>query len=250
MKKYDRILYEKTDGSFMNEYSEGAKDEIKRICGQIVYESNLNSKTSYFEFLRQQSRYIKKRWWVLQIIVLAAFWIIVSGPGFDIYIERTSGICASAFAMMIIPEIWKNRESGSTEIECTCIYTLRQIIGARIVLFAFVDLLILSLTGFVLIGTGGRAAEELMIQFLLPYVVTCCIFFTCFYSSRHSVISAYVCCALWCWGWTWIVLNDNIYGRIAFSVWIILLAVSFSYLAFCIFRGQRRANTLWEVNIA
>lgn len=247
MRHDDRELFEIINSSGISDYSKDALEETKNKSRQRFYLASTDLKISYFEFIWQQSRYIKKRWWLFQLFVLVILWIFTTELGQEFYIKRIAGISASVFAMLVIPEIWKNHETGSTEIECTCMYTLRQITGARILIFAFVDLLLLSLFGFTCVWSDTLAADEIMLQFLLPYVVTCCICFTCFYSRKHSILLAFVCCAAWCWGWTWIVLNDSLYSLISVTVWRLLLLVSSAYLVFCISKGQTKANVLWEV---
>lgn len=45
-------------------------------CSDLMTEEE-NSRISYFEFLYEQSRFIKKRWWGLQVLVLILLWILL-----------------------------------------------------------------------------------------------------------------------------------------------------------------------------
>lgn len=64
------------------------------------------------------------------------------------------GAAAPLFALLILPELWKNQSSHTLEIECTTCYSLRQIYGARIFLFALVDITLLSIFSLTAIGSG------------------------------------------------------------------------------------------------
>ncbi|MDD3413727.1 MAG: hypothetical protein PHY47_06965 [Lachnospiraceae bacterium] len=248
MRREDKKLLEIIRQSEINDFTKNAMEETQRKSKQVFYVSESELQVSFFEFVWQQSKYIKKKWWVCQLLILITIWAIINMMGQNDFVIRMVGISASMFAILIIPEIWKNREVGSTEIECTCIYTLRQITAARMLLFAFVDLLLLSLFGLSCIVTGIIVTEDIMVQFILPYVVTCCICFTCFY-SKMSMFPAIFSCTVWCVLWTQIVLNDRVYNLISMQVWWLLLTVSFAYLVFCISKGQNRVNEFWEAKM-
>ena len=86
-----------------------------------------------------------------------------------------------------------------------------------------------------------------MIQFFLPLTVTCCICFRTLYSKRTGIeIFSLFLCVLWSGVWLQIVLNEKIYGAVAVPVWYMALAGSFSYLLYCIWRGQRDWRRIWE----
>ena len=99
---------------------------------------------TYAEFLYQQLRYIGKRWWILQGLVLAILLYLLNDSE-GIYAQRTLGAGASLFVILVIPELWKNRRTSSMEIEGTSFYSLRQIYSARILLLGMADLLLLTL---------------------------------------------------------------------------------------------------------
>ncbi|KAI4450280.1 hypothetical protein C823_004813 [Eubacterium plexicaudatum ASF492] len=124
--------------------------KIQIPCNESnMQEAILKSKKAYYkteeekflskaEFLYQQSRYIKKRWWLIQGLLLKYL-------GSNCYIQRSIGIAAPLFVLLIIPEMWKNRNANAMEVECTTLYSIRQVYAARMILFAFVDLVLLSL---------------------------------------------------------------------------------------------------------
>ena len=55
-----------------------AENKTVKACQNILSESVLSKqshRTSYFEFLYEQTKFIKKRWWILQGCVLMCLWI-------------------------------------------------------------------------------------------------------------------------------------------------------------------------------
>lgn len=222
------------------------ESEIQRTIAvsKAAFISGESEKTiSHMEFLYQQSRYIKKRWWMLQGLLLIFLCWFLHFTVSDFLIRRTLGTVASLFVILILPELWKNHSNNAMEVECTTLYSLRQIYAARLTLFAGVDILLLTLffvsTSFV----ARLTLLEMLIQFLLPFNVTCCICFRCLYSKIiNTEALSILLCVFWIGLWTLIILNDAVYYKISVPMWAGLLAASFLYMGYTLCRGQK----LWQ----
>ncbi len=215
---------------------------------EAFYECESALPLSHWEFLSLQSRYIKKRWWVLQGGLLTTLLILLYLSESDFSIQRSLGVAAPAFVLLALPELWKNRNSSAMEVEGSTFYTLRQIYAARLTLFAGVDLTLLSLFFLGASYTGRITLWELMIQFLLPCNVTCCICFFCLYSAKHgSEGFSMLLSGIWTAAWELLLLNDSVYLTISSPLWCLLLALSIVFLGFSIWQGQRTWNRIWEV---
>ena len=203
---------------------------------------------SPMDFLYQQSRYVKKRWWLLQGLLLGAVCLLLLGSDSPAFTRRSLGVAAPLFVILLLPELWKNRSSDAMEVEGTTYYTIRQVYAARLALFAGVDLLLL--TAFFL-GASYFAritVWELLIQFVLPFNVGCCICFQSLYCGRSgSEAFSILLCSVWTGLWVLVVLSEPIYNAISVPVWIGLLTASFAFLGYSIRRGQRRIYNTWEV---
>ena len=215
-----------------------AEDRTIKACQNILTETVLLGqahKTTYFEFLYEQAKFIKKRWWILQGGVLLFLWFWLSNYTSDIKdMTRIMGIFATIFVVLVIPEIWKNKRNGAVEIEQASYYTLRQICAARMLMFGTVDLLIVM--GFFVIAyqTTILSLNDLVINFLLPVNVSCCICFRLLYSRwEKSEYIAVLSCLIWVGVWMMIVTNDAIYQKIVTPVWVALLLLTFAYFVFC-----------------
>lgn len=203
---------------------------------------------SYHEFLWTQLKVIEKKWWLFQFLLLFCLWFILKNAEDDFYIQRSLGVIASLFVILVIPEFWKNSSNKSMEIEAVSYFSLKQVYAARTLLFGIADTLLLTV--FCGAATAGLHFEllQLMVQFLLPLSVTACICFGTLCSKySFSEGSAIILCVLWSAIWLFIVLNENIYEKIAVPVWILLIGFAAIYMFLAIYRLLNHCNHYLEV---
>lgn len=212
-------------------------------------ESEAETVISYAEFLYRQSRFIHRRWWILQGTVLFLLWLLLELTESGFYVQRGTGVAASMFAVLLLPELWKNRNANALEVESASFYSLRQIYSARVLAFALADFLLLGAFALQVLLTGKLSAEEMMIQFFLPYLVTCCICFrVLFGSTSGSEVRALFLCVFWCIVWTQIVLHEKVYGAISRPLWAAMTVAAAAYLVYCVHKGRNSCMEMWEVN--
>ena len=149
--------------------NEKKEEQTIKICQNILTDQTLkkqSSRASYFEFLYEQSKFIKKRWWFLQGAVLLFLWIWLGRCTTDLKdTMRLLGIFATLFVILIVPEIWKNRRNGAIEIEQASYYTLRQICAARTLMFAAADFVIVMIFLVAAYSATSIALSDLIIKF-------------------------------------------------------------------------------------
>lgn len=233
-----------------NAFADAPCHEEKIMQTIVISENALaenRCRMTYYEFLYSQLRFVQKRWWVLQAILLLSTGVLLQWLESDFGIRRCLGIAAPLFAVLILPELWKNRSFEAMEIEGATLYTLRQIYAARITLFAGVDVLLISLF---YAGTSANAVAsywELTTQFLFPFCVSCCICLYCLYHYRTgSEILPLFLCSVWASIWLLIFLDDRVYNKVSVFGWVLLLAASISFMGYSIFRGQKGIQKQWE----
>ena len=229
----------------MGSRPEPDESKIKDIvvsARKSFYEGAERAHVSYFDFIYDQTRYIRKRWWGLQfMLLLFTGWFAHGADSWGV--QRLLGITASLFVIMVIPELWKNRSSDSLEIEGAAYFSIRQIYTARMLTFAVVDALLLGIFTAVLSLTTRVMSGEILIQFFLPMIVTCCICFRTL-CSRYAA-SEYAACflsLLWTAVWTQIVLNDNIYQAVSVPVWDGICGSAALYLTYIVKRVLRECE--------
>lgn len=228
---------------------EGQQRAVRRAKQAfLAYEAE--KALTYPEFLYGQCRYIKKRWWVLQAGVLLLLWLLLQITSGGQVMQRNMSILSSLFVMLILPELWKNAGSRSMEIESAVLYSLRQVYAARMFLFAIVDFGLLSMFFLGAMATGSLTTVSFFVNFLIPFVMTCCICFRTLCSRRiSSEYMAFLLCILWTAVWSFAVVeNERIYNAIVLPVWGGLFSLSLLYLAYCIQRTWRHCERIWEEN--
>ena len=213
---------------------------------RAFYENEAADILSDAEFLFQQSRYIRKQWWLLQAGVLIVLWLLLKVTNSGFYIQRYMGVAASLFGVLLLPEMWKNRSANAMEIENTVYYSLRQVYAARIFLFALVDFVLLSIFSLVTVLGGVISMEEMLVQFVLPYIVTCCICFKTLYSRKiESEALVLLLCIVWSLVWLLILMDEKIYHTVTCPAWFVMLSAAAIYLGHCIRWGQKNCGNLF-----
>jgi len=200
------------------------------------------------EFLFLQSKLIQKRWWFLQGLLLAVVCLFLCHMETDYLIRRALGLAGPLFVILILPELWKNRNFDAMEVECTTYYTIRSIYAARLTLFAVVDLLLLS-AFFAAASTIAKITLwEMLIQFVLPFNVTCCICFRMLYAKRiRSEALAMLLCILWTGIWAILIMSNAIYSMISVPIWTASLVASVLGMCYTLCQGKEKWQQTLEV---
>ena len=112
MKQYQRKIKE-YKSLIQKEYiQETAVCTVMERCSDIVSRQD-NRRASYFEFLFEQFKFIKKRWWALQGGILFLLWILLTDSDGGANTERTLGAMSVMFSVMIVPEISRSKKRHS-----------------------------------------------------------------------------------------------------------------------------------------
>lgn len=229
------------------------EDAIKRtihMSKAAFYASEQDKVMPYHEFLLAQFKMIQKRWWGFQFLILLLFWI-----SFPLLVEieavqRSMGVTASLFIILVIPELWKNQNNQSMEIEAASYYSLRQIYAARMTLFGIVDVVFITLFCGLASTALNLALSVLLTQFLFPMAITACICFGILCSKHHfNQFAAIGMCIIWSAFWWLLILNDTIYTWITMPLCVGLFGIALAFLSFAIHRTLNSCNNYWEVNL-
>lgn len=215
---------------------------------EAFLKSEEEGETAWLEFLYQQAGYIQKRWWLGQGALLFGLWMILYMSGSSPDIQRSAGILASAFVILALPELWKNRSSHSMEVEGAAYFSLRKIYAARLLLFGAADVFLLSVFFAVSLFSLKIETADLLIQFILPMNVTCGICFGTLESKKHmSLFSSLTLCLFWTAAWFLLVSSDGLYERITMPVWMGVLLFSFFFLSWSVWRLWKKCQNYYEV---
>lgn len=222
------------------------------VCKSMnaFYQKEEETRLSYREFFWIQLRMIRKRWWLLQVLLLWGMWELLFLSEVSKDVQRGMSIVAALFVLLIIPELWKNRESDSMEIEAASLYSLKQVYASRLIAFGGVDVFMLTMFCAITTKTQAISALELMKQMLFPMVVVAAICFAILGSKRqyHAAI-AIISCLMVSGLWTVIVLNDTLYEAITPAVWEIIFVTAAVVLIRSVRKVLDNCNHCWEVKL-
>ena len=200
------------------------------------------------EFLFLQSKLIQNRWWFLQGLLLAFVCLFLCHMETNYLIRRALGLAGPLFVILILPELWKNRTFEAMEVECTTYYNSRSIYAARLTLFAGVDLLLLSAFFAGASVFAKITVWEMLIQFVLPFNVTCCICFRTLYAKLiRSEALAMLLCILWTGIWAILIMSNAVYAVISVPMWIAALAASLLGMCYTLCQGKEKWQQTLEV---
>lgn len=105
-------------------------------------------------------------------------------------------------------------------------------------MFGVVDLVIVMAFLAITYQTTILSLSDLVVNFLLPVNVSCCICFRVLYSRwEKSEYIAVLSCLVWVGLWMMIVANDVIYQKLVTPVWVAMLILTFVYFIF-VFRSH------------
>lgn len=214
------------------------------------YAKEEENRLSFFEFFWIQLKVIRKRWWVLQVLLLGGMWelLFLSDASGDV--QKGMSIAAALFVVLIIPELWKNRESNSMEIEAASFFSLKQVYSVRLLAFGFVDVFMLTIFCMVTTTTQVISIIELMKQLLFPMIVVAAICFAILGSkNQFSEIVAIAGCLLTSSVWTVIVMNEQIYETMTPVVWFVIFGMAVFILVASVRRILNNCNRYWEVKL-
>lgn len=244
-KQFDEILRQRSARELSETADEMRMQKAVNASKAAFYQCESTKKLSSAEFLYQQSRYIGKCWWLLQGALLLLLLLVMQDGYSSKYLYRCMGAAAPLFVILLVPELWKNRMTDAMEVESATLYSLRQIYAARFVILSAVDFLMLS--GFLWAACSRLSLWTMVIHFLLPMLVSCCLCFHTLYSrSFGSELFAVLLCILWAVVWMQIILWEQIYNAISVPMWCGMLVLSGLYLGYCIAKGQKQWNQIWE----
>ena len=250
MEKFKKLLKE-YQGNNQIKINANKLNETINVSKNSFYKGKANRTISYFEFLFEQAKYIQKRWWIIQGILLFALWKIIECFESEDSIRRCIVILVPTFVILILPELLKNRLSNSLEIECSTCYSLKEVYSAKMILFAIIDIFLISIFIIMVSTTTKMRLIDLVIQFFIPFNITCSICLTILsckrsYKDYIESIVAFVFIAIW----MFIVLQENIYTIITLPIWIAIILFSILYLCFSIYKiFAENKEKLWEEKV-
>jgi len=214
------------------------ENEIKKTslaAQESFYKSESKRILSFAEFLIGQANRIKKIWWLLQVLLLACITYVLHEEESYFSSKGNLSVCATLFIILLVPELWKNKEHKCVEIENSTFYSIRQIYTARLLVIGLVDVLIVTPFVLLLRKATGLGVNEIVIFFLIPMIATSAMVLILLSINKiHSQWITIVLCLVWAIFWWQITNLNTLYLKFMNSAWAIVFAVSIFILVIAI----------------
>lgn len=223
-------------------YDRDKMQETIRVSKKAYNERLLSKRIGFCEFIATQVRFIGRWVWLSQATFLLLSLYLLSRFNFGKVDMQSVFLLLSSVASLIafvgFPEVLKSYANNMEEIEACTRFSMRKLMGARMLILGLAHLC--SLTIILTVSTAGNAALILrMILYLfVPFNITCCICMTVLHHVR-SRYAGYYCGAICIVGLvilrilTW---SYGCYEAGATVGWIILFFLSLIYLVIEIIR--------------
>ena len=101
-------------------YKESRSIQAREICRKrtieqskkVFYAEEQKRILSGTEFLYTQLGYIRKRWWMLQALLLISLWSFLSCTREPFYVQRSMGVAGGFFLVFLVSGLWEKRKSN------------------------------------------------------------------------------------------------------------------------------------------
>ena len=225
-------------------------EETVALSKRILMEREKEKEAGMLEFIFGQMRFISKGTWAVKAVVFLGMFLALYG----IRLEEGKGadqviaVAASLLVLTAMPEIWKNIRYQAMDVESCTRFGLKKAYLARFLLLGMADLCMATV--FVLCTSRWLSSPfyQIAVWLLVPYnsmLIVCLSIMVL--RKRTSESMAEAGGALWMAAVFWLTGYLHIYEKVQLFMWGILLAFSYVYLGFVIWKIVKNANGLSEV---
>lgn len=232
-------------------YDRDKMQETIHLAKQAYKERLLSKRIGFWAFIEMQIRFIGHWVWLSQAVLLFVALFFLGRFRTNTADMQSVFLLVSSFAPMVafvgFPEMMKSYAHNMEEIEACTRFSMRKLMGARMLILALAALC--SLTIILAASVTGDASLILrMILYLfVPFNLTCCACMTVF-DHVKSTYAGYYCGAI-CVAFMVIFCRlpwtAHYYEIAATGAWIILFLISIVYLAIEIVRVFQSFNRVY-----
>lgn len=149
-----------------------------RLARQAYHDRLLSKRIGFWEFIRMQVRFIGRWVWLAQTSLVFGFFILLTVYHLGQTDLQDTLLFFSAASPLIafvgFPELLKSYAHEMDEIESCCRFSMRKLMGARMLILGLADLFCLT----VILVISSIHSHAPILQFLLylfvPFNLTCC----------------------------------------------------------------------------
>lgn len=232
-------------------YDQEKLRETVRLAKAAYRQRQAAARIGFWEFLSMQLRFISKWVWLSQAVLLLPILLVIGHDPLSMNEMRTIFLILSSVAPLIaflgFPEILKSYSHGMAEIEACTRFSMRRLMGARMLILGLTDLCCLTVILAVSVASSGMPVLRMILYLFVPFNVTCC---GCLTVLDHikSRQAGYYCAAVgvFCVAvFSRLSLVEKYYETAATGVWAVLFFCSLTYFVIELIRTFREFDSLF-----
>lgn len=225
--------------------------ETVRLAETAYRERQAAVRIGFREFLSMQLRFISKWVWLAQAALLLPVLLTIGRGPLSMGEMRPElfilSSCASLIAFLGFPEILKSYSHGMAEIEACSRFSMRRLMGARMLILGLADLCCLTVILTVSAASSGTPVLRMILYLLVPFNVTCCGCLTVLdhVKSRQGGYFCSAVCILCIAVFARLSFVERYYEAAATGAWAVLFFCSLAYFVIELFRAFRGFDCLF-----
>ena len=250
MKINERKIREDLASFSVPPYDPEKMRETVRLAKKAYRERQATVRIVFWQFLSLQFHFISKWVWLVQAALLCLILpVVIRGPFDGGRLESTAllfSCAAPLIAFLGFPEILKSYSHGMAEIEACTRFSMRRLMGARMLILGLADLCCLTVILAASAAGGGMPLLQMILYLFVPFNVTCCGCLTVLDHVKNRQ-GGYICaavCILCIALFSRLSLIKRYYEAAATGIWAFLFFCSLAYFALELIRTFRSFDSL------
>lgn len=251
MKKKEREMRAVLSTFSVPKFDRDRAEQTVLLARQAYREGIASERIGLVRFVAAQVRFIGRWVWGAQAVLLLTFLVLFCRYGFGKADLRPVYLLFAALSPLIaftaFPELVKSFAHNMQEIESCTRFSLRKLLGARMLILGLADLC--SLTVILAVSSAGAAVSlfRMILYLFVPFNLTCCACLTVLdlIKSRYGGSYCGAVCVFCMAAFSKLSMEGRCYETAAVWGWAVLFLLSAVYFvaeAFRVFRGCCRVS--------
>lgn len=238
---------------YMQQYSVPSYDTKKmqqtiHLAQQAYRDRLLSKRIGFWEFIRMQVHFIGHWVWFAQSALVLGFLFILRGYHFghsDLqHILLLFSAVSPIIAFVAFPELLKSYAHDMEEIESCTHFSMRKLMGARMLILGLADLFCLTVILAISTTHDGVFVLRMILYLFVPFNLTCC---GCLTVLNHvkSKQGGYYCgaiCILCMAAFGGLSFVNKYYETATAGIWIAMFVLTLVYIAIEVVHTFRSFN--------
>lgn len=229
-------------------YDNNKMHETIHLAKKAYRDRMLSKRIGLWEFISVQVRFIGRWVWLTQAVLLLGFIVLLNGYHLGNYELQHILLLFSSVSPMIafvgFPELLKSYAHNMEEIESCTRFSMRKLMGARMLVLGLADLCCLTVIMVISTVNEGTFALRMVLYLFVPFNLTCCGCLTVL-SHVKSRYGGYYCgaiCVLCIAAFGGLSFAKKYYETAATGIWIAMFILTTVYIVIEVARTFKRFN--------